>query len=105
MFFRSIHPGGDFWFRQLITVLFYLFIFLKNDFVPSISRNAYATDSCQKKYSRTIEPYNEVYIAVLCAVFQECCCGVLNFIHPEGNFRFRQIIAINVFQTIIGFQP
>lgn len=58
-----------------------------------------------KKYSRIIEPYNEVYIAVLCAVFQECRCGVLIFIHPEGNFRFRQIIAVNVCQTIIGFQP
>lgn len=58
-----------------------------------------------KKYSRVIEPYNEVDIAVLCAVFQECLCGVLIFIHPERNFRFRQIIAVNVFQTIIGFQP
>lgn len=57
------------------------------------------------KKKKIIAPYSEDYIAVLCAVFQESRFGVLIFIQPEGNFRFRQLIAVNVFQTIIGFQP
>ena len=33
------------------------------------------------------------------------CDAFIRFINPEGNFWFRQLIAVNVFQTIIGFQP
>lgn len=51
-----------------------------------------------KKYSKIIAPYSDIYIAVLCAVFQESRCDVLILIHPEGNFRFRQLIAVNVFK-------
>ena len=52
-----------------------------------------------QKYSRIIEPYSEVYIVVLCAVIQESRCGVLIFIYPEGNFRFRQLITVKRFSN------
>lgn len=52
-----------------------------------------------KKIFKNQAPYSDVYIAVLCAVFQESRCGVLIFIHPEWNFRFRHLIAVKSFSN------